>query len=62
MCVDVCVAGRGGGQRSKHGPQGASLLSLSNGFKFSFNEYRVKLNGKSIMAVKAEAFTPAGAF
>lgn len=63
VCVWMCVSQAGkGGQRSKHGPQGASRFSLSNGFKFSFNEYRVKLNGKSIMAVKAEASTRAGTF
>ena len=47
----MCVVG--GGRQSKHSPQGASLLSLSNGLKSSFNEYRVKLNGKSIMAIKS---------
>ncbi len=60
MCVraKVCVPGRGARHR-KHSPQGASLLSLSNGLKSSFNEYRVKLNGKSIMAIKAGRLQPA---
>lgn len=58
VCVTVGEGGRGS-EHSKHSPQGASLLSLSNGLKSSFNEYRVKLNGKSIMAIKAGGFTRA---
>lgn len=40
-------------------PKGPLLLSLSSGLKSRFNEYRVKLNGKSIMAIKAGASSPA---
>lgn len=54
-------AGRGGGgpAQQTQSPRGLSLLSLSNGLKSSFNEYRVKINGKSIMAIKAGRLQPA---
>lgn len=57
----MCVAtegrgvGRGGGIANTL-PKGPLLFSLSSGLKSRFNEYRVKLNGKSIMAIKAGSF------
>lgn len=37
-------------------PKGPLLFSLSSGLQSRFNEYRVKLNGKSIMVIKAGGF------
>lgn len=37
-------------------PKGPLLFSLSSGLKSYFNENRVKLNGKSIIAIKAGGF------
>lgn len=56
MCVCVCsYRGEwgGGGRIANMLPKGPLLFSLSSGLKSHFNEYRVKLNGKSIMAIKA---------
>lgn len=52
----VCVQlqrGVGGFRIANTLPKGPLLFSLSSGLKSHFNEYRVKLNGKSIMAIKA---------
>jgi len=53
VCVGESVCVSGGEVEQTQSLRSPSLLSLSNGLKSSFNEYRVKLNGKSIMAIKA---------
>lgn len=46
----------GGGRIANTLPKGPLRFSFSSGLKSRFNEYRVKLNGKSIMAIKAGGF------
>lgn len=57
MCVcdreGKCVFQDGGPCRANTVPKGPLSSPLFNGFKSSFNEYRVKLNGKSITAIKS---------
>lgn len=45
-----------GGRIANTLPKGPLRFSFSTGLKSRFNEYRVKLNGKSIMAIKAGGF------
>lgn len=54
MCV--CGHREEGASIANTLPKGPLLFSLSSGLKSHFNEYRVTLNGKSIMAIKAGGF------